>query len=123
MSSQVQNNIDQQQQQQQSSTSRLLRLNYKSPQEAFTEALNFKEDHTDGQNNNDAVDSNNMRTMMKNILKSMNDSKFIYPGIAIVVMSLLVVVILMQRISAGVKFLAVLILLVFITFTVFLCKN
>lgn len=106
----------------------VLNLNYKSPQQAYNDALNYSEDELDSSGNTtnttDSKDkSRKVEKLMTNMLKSVNDSKYIYPTIAIIVLSILVVIVLFQKISLGIKILSVLLLLLFIAFTVFINKN
>lgn len=101
------------------SNSETLNLNYQSPQEAFNDAINYTESDNDNMGTNDRK----MERMMSNMLQSVNDSKYIYPTIAIIVISILVILVLFQKISAGIKLLAIVLLILFIAFTVFLNKN
>lgn len=100
-----------------------LNLNYKSPQEAFNDALNFSEDENNNPMDDDSMKNCKMEKMMTTMLKNINDSKYIYPTISIVVLTILVIIILFQKISVGIKILSSVILLIFVAFSVFINKN
>lgn len=95
-----------------------------TPQGELSNALNF----SSGGNNatlGDNIDekSQKFKAMLSNFIKTSNDSKLIYPGVAIIVASLLVILILFQKISAGIKVLAIIILLLFLAITVYQFKK
>lgn len=100
-----------------------LNINYKSPQDAFNDALNYSEDETDDYAQSMQEKHGKMEKLMSNMLKGVNDSKYLYPAIAIIIITILVILILFQKIAVSTKIIASLILLVFIAFTVFLNKH
>lgn len=100
-----------------------LNLNYRSPQEAYNDALNYSEDDADDYAQSMQDKHGKMEKLMSNMLKGVNDSKYLYPAIAIIIITILVVLILFQKIAVSTKVIASLLLIVFIAFTVFLNKH
>ena len=99
-----------------------LNINYRSPQDAFNDAINYSEDDDDYEQTMQEKHGK-MERLMTNMLKGVNDSKYIYPAIAIIVITILVVLILFQKVAVSIKVIASLLLIVFIAFTVFLNKH
>lgn len=58
-----------------------------------------------------------------NIFQQANNSKYIYPGIAIIVASILVIVVLFQRVTLNIKIFIVVLLLIFVVFTIHMFRN
>lgn len=106
-----------------------------TPQNEYSTAINFSEQpYTDGnfdpnvrvttdQPYTETQHQSKIKQMMANVLKSTNESKYVYPSVAIVVASLFVILLLFQKISTGIKIIAVVILLLFIAFTVYQFKR
>lgn len=105
-----------------------------TPQYEYLNALNFNENNNVTANpllSNAAVNNNatqlqqqsKLKTMMANFIKTTNDSRYVYPSIAIIVASLFVVILLFQKISTAVKIIAVILLLLFIAFTIYQFKQ
>jgi len=90
-----------------------------SPQNEYGHAINFHEDKT----NKSQDETSKIKRMMANVLRVANESKYIYPSVALVVTSILVIFMLFQHISIGIKIFAVLILLLFIAYTVYEFKR
>lgn len=103
--------------------SRALDINYKSPQDALNDALNYSEDDSDDNEQSMQDKHGKMEKLMTNMLKGVNDSKYIYPAIAIIIIAILVVLILFQKVAVSTKIIASLLLIIFIAFTVFLNKH
>ncbi|AYP97978.1 GrBNV gp51-like protein-like protein [Mauternbach virus] len=98
-----------------------------SPQIEYTSAINF-DDTSDHQTspyhpNNQQRTQSKMKQMMANVLKIKNESKYVYPSIAIIVTSIFVILLLFQKVCIGVKIFAVIILLLFIAFTIYEFKR
>lgn len=103
----------------------------KTAQQTYTDALNFIVDEnnttatttTDPSTtmNNDKIKNENK--MLKRILSNFNDKSYLYPGISIIVMLILVILILFQYIGVGYKFLSVLIFIAWVMFTVCVYKQ
>ncbi|ATZ81515.1 GrBNV_gp51-like protein [Drosophila innubila nudivirus] len=98
-----------------------------SPQSEFTSAITFQ-DVPDQMTspyypNNQHQDQSKIKQMMANVLKMKNESKYVYPSIAIIVTSIFVILLLFQKICIGVKIFAIIILLLFIAFTIYEFKR
>lgn len=97
----------------------------KTPQESYAKALNFEEEieNQNLPNDQQAMNEGKIRMLLSNVTKKMNDSQTLYPMIAIFATTILAIIILVQRISIGLKVVAILILLAFIIFTVLKFKK
>lgn len=107
----------------------------KTAQQTYTDALNFVVDENDPSttmatassttnnlnSNNDKIQNENK--MLKRILSNFNDKSYLYPGISIIVMLILVILILFQYIGIGYKFLSVVIFIAWVMFTVCVYKQ
>lgn len=116
--------LNQQQQQKQEPQERKLL----SPSDNLTQALNYREaDATPKGFNQSAsslfADSNDGESPHKRILqmlREVNNSQFLYPGISIMVVSLLLIIMIFQKsINIIVKVLASVLYLIFIIYTVY----
>lgn len=94
-----------------------------SPQNEFIDAINFSEKSQiqDDLADNDTTTSK-FKSMVQNVMKNVNDSKFIYPFSAILVASILVIILLFQKATMFSKVIAVLLLIIFTIFTVYQAK-
>lgn len=94
----------------------------RTAQNEYIDALNFKEDSPlDGSQDTDQ-NTSKMKNMMSNMLKSINNSRYIYPAITIAVMVIFVIIVLFQSSTVS-KVLSVILLLLFIVFTIYYTKN
>lgn len=98
----------------------------RTPQEEFTDAINFREESPLNSDLNDGSNQNvsKMKSMMSNIMKNFNNSKYVYPCFAIVLISILVIIIVFQsRVSTFTKIVSILILLISVIFTIYYTKS
>nr|UBR58241.1 gp51-like protein [Oryctes rhinoceros nudivirus]WIF19379.1 gp51-like protein [Oryctes rhinoceros nudivirus] len=92
----------------------------KNAQAEYTEALNFKEDEPlDVSNPN----TSKLKSMMNNVMKGINNSKYIYPTISIAVLVILVIILLFQASTPLCKIIAVLLLVFFVIFTIYYTRT
>lgn len=95
----------------------LLGLQYKTPQQAYMDALDFATARIS--KSTDTVNSTNPGIKINNMLRTLNDSKFVYPGVAIVMMSIIAIIMIFQKnMSLSLKIVIILLLLAFIVYTV-----
>lgn len=99
-----------------------------SPQQAFTSAVVFTPAEATTQNGTTVggdpvvteADKTRMRDMAAQILKNINDSSFVYPGVAMIVASMLLIFVLFGACTKMTKVFAVIVYLMFLAFTVFM---
>lgn len=111
--------------------SNVLNIDYQSPQQALSDALNFTNAFdtdpmlaTAATTAAIAGGSNKLNNTMRNMLKKFNDSKYIYPGVALLTIVILVILLVFQStVSMMVKFIAILILILFAFYSVYQCKK
>lgn len=120
-----------------SSSSNAIPLDYKTPEQTYRDAINFATGlvNSGGGGNNNIVLSNStneaaaaatksMQGRLRAMLCSINDSRYLYPSVAVLTLVVCVVIVLLQKsCSFLVKCLFVVILLVFIIYTVFQFKD
>ncbi|AUQ44019.1 putative gp51-like protein [Esparto virus] len=100
-----------------------------TPQKEYTKAINFNDEPLDAATNQiytsieNGQKQNKFKLMLSNIMKNTTNSQYVYPTISIIVVSLFVIIMLFQTISLGVKILAVILMLLFIAFTVYRFKR
>lgn len=92
-------------------------------QSEFTNAINFTEETPLNSLANGEQTPSKLKTMMANVMKNINDSKYIYPGISITVMLILVVILIFQTVSVFSKVLALIIFVLFLIFTAYYAKK
>lgn len=98
-----------------------LKFDYKTPQEELNRALNFEDD--EGPSTVPSASKTNIKSTLTNILKKMNNNEYIYPGLSIISLLILVIMVLFQKpISILIKILAVLIFLVFLVYSIYQFK-
>lgn len=96
-----------------------------TPQVDLDQALRFQGSQSNvsgnrsGSNVISDADKSKIKDIMSQMVRNMNDSAYIYPGIALVVASILLIVVLFQSCSTGMKVFSALIYLVFLAFTIF----
>lgn len=121
------------------SSSNAIPLDYKTPEQTYRDALNFATTATTtttttaaaaaaaaaaGGNRNDGLTAKSMQGRLRAMLCSINDSQYLYPSVAVLTLVVCVIIVLLQKsCSFLVKCLFVVILLVFIIYTVFQFKD
>lgn len=91
-------------------------------QSEYAKAINFSE-HTPLNENSPDPTMSKMKTMIDNIMKNFNDSKYLYPAITLVAMVTLVIIVLFQKSSTFIKIIAIAIFLIFTAFTIFKARQ
>lgn len=105
------------------------RLNYKSPQQTYDEALNFKAVEEIGGGiaadaDKTADNTSNLQSKFSHAMKSLNDSEILYPTIVLVISAIsLLVVVFQKSVSAIVKCVLILLYLAILVVTVYTFKN
>lgn len=103
--------------------SNALPLDYKTPEQTYRDALNFATAATAGSNPTDGT-TKSIQGRLRAMLYSINDSQYLYPSVAVLTLVVCVVIVLLQKsCSFLIKCLFVVILLVFIVYTVFQFKD
>lgn len=75
-------------------------------------------------NTSSAMDSTNkMKQFVNTMLQKMNNTKYLYPAMAVLIMAIIVIIVLFQKISTIVKIICVVLLIVFMTVTVMQFKQ
>lgn len=59
-----------------------------------------------------------MRDFVNTMMRKMNDTKYLYPSMAVLIMAIIVIIILFQKISVLVKIICVILLIIFMAATV-----
>lgn len=113
-------------------SSNAIPLDYKTPEQTYRDALNFATAMTGGSggggiasgNQSDGTTAKSMQGRLRAMLYSINDSQYLYPSVAVLTLVVCVIIVLLQKsCSFLVKCLFVVILLVFIIYTVFQFKD
>lgn len=105
-----------------STSSNAIPLDYKTPEQTYRDALNFASTMASGNQGDGAVKS--MQGRLRAMLYTINDSQYLYPSVAVLTLVVCVVIVLLQKsCSFLVKCLFVVILLVFIIYTVIQFKS
>lgn len=105
------------------------RLNYKSPQQTYDEALNFAVAKELGggiaaDSDTSADNTSNLQSKFSHLMKSLNNSEILYPTIILVVSAIsLLVVVFQKSVSAIVKCVMILLYLAILVVTVYTFKN
>lgn len=93
-----------------------------SPQNEYIRAINFQSEqpkiYVDGQPAND-VDGDKVKNMMSNLMRKVNNSNYLYPGIALMIATLLLIIIIFQATTFISKVLATMIYALFVCVTVY----
>lgn len=93
-----------------------------NPQNEYMRALNFESEqpkmYVDGRPTNDA-NADKMKNMMSSFMVKINNSNYVYPGIALIVATLLLIIIIFQCTTFISKVLAVMIYILFVCITVY----
>lgn len=124
------------------SSTTTLKLDYNSPQESFQNALNFNSsdqkklynyngnensndnsENSTNNNNNNENDTTTSDSIIKRMLAKLNNSKYLYPSIAIFISTLYTIVIAIQTNYNSIRLIAILILIIFIIYTIYLFKT
>lgn len=100
-----------------------IRFEFKSPAEAFRDAINFDNASQEQTTTNGVAGKGNdsiNETRWRSIVRRLNNTQYIYPGISIIsVVSCTIGVLLLKSVSWIVKAVMIVILLLFIVYTVF----
>lgn len=105
------------------------KLNYKSPQQTYDEALNFNavEELGDGiaaVTDMSTDNTSNLQSKFSHVMKTLNNSEILYPTIVLVISAIsLLVVVFQKSVSAIVKCVLILLYLVMLVVTVYTFKN
>ena len=109
-----------------SSSNNFMKFNYKTPQQELMDALNFETNQRENIGNVTEADITSdvaTRNKLKQFLQRMNNNVYLYPGISILVLLIVIVVILFQKnVSILIKVFLVIIFLVFLIFTIYQFK-
>lgn len=93
-----------------------------TPQEEYARALNFESDqpkiYVNGVPTSDA-NTEKVKNMMSKFMQKMNTSSYLYPGIALIVATLLLIIIIFQCTTYMSKILATIIYVIFVFITVY----
>lgn len=95
-------------------------MDYKTPQETFTNAINFdaKVDEESGKTMSGTTRT--LQSKFNNLLRRINDSEYIYPTISVLMVTIMVIIVVFnQKINILIKCLAVVLLLLFIIYTIY----
>ncbi|ATY70261.1 GrBNV gp51-like protein [Tomelloso virus] len=95
----------------------------RTPQEEYLNAINFAEDTTPLQTSESEASPSKIKSMLSNIMQNVNDSKYLYPTIALAAMVIIVIIVLFQKTSVFVKFIVVAIFIIFAIFTVYKARS
>lgn len=96
--------------------------NTRTAQNEYIDAINFTEDSPLDSVDNEPSPSK-LKTMMKDMMKNVNNSKYLYPAIAIAVMVVFVIMIAFQKTTTFTKIMAALVLVIFVVFTIYYAKQ
>nr|WOJ45370.1 GrBNV_gp51-like protein [Apis mellifera nudivirus] len=100
-------------------------LDYKTPEQTYNKALNF-----DSENESDSNDPKNgqqqqqqqkqsINERLKNFMRRINDSAYIYPTVTILIVTLIVIItIFQQSVSLIIKVILILVFMAFLFYTI-----
>lgn len=104
-----------------SSPPTLSKLNYRSPQQTYEDSLNFDNDVANQQRA--SVETQEVRNKLRSFMANINNSDTLYPVVALIFYTLTMAIMLFQKMSGFLKFLLVVIYLMFLVFTIMTFKS